>query len=86
MTVDQPSGGCTDGDHTCFRRVRNGVMSSTPPVRPQNRIDREGVDIGPDDRQLAALIRIAEALERLADGLESNHRGGRGVFDAGPGL
>lgn len=58
-------------------------MNSTPPDGPQNRGDHSVVDMGGDDRQLAALIRIAEALERLADDLESNHRGGRGVFDAG---
>lgn len=60
-------------------------MSSIPPDRPQNRIDRRAVDMSDEDRQVAALIRIAEALERLADDLESNHRGGRGVFDAGSG-
>ena len=53
------------------------------PNRSQNRIDQWVVDMSGDDRQLAALTRIAEALERLADDLESNHRGGRGVFDAG---
>lgn len=61
-------------------------MTSTSPDRSQNRIDRRVVDMSSDDRQLAALIRIAEALERLADDLETNHRGGRGVFDAGTGL
>jgi hypothetical protein len=58
-------------------------MTSTPPDRPPNRIDRGVVSIGGDDPQLAALTRIAEALERLADDLESNHRSGRGVFDGG---
>lgn len=58
-------------------------MTSTPPDGSQNRIDQRVVDMSVGDRQLAALTRIAEALERLADDLESNHRGGRGVFDAG---
>ena len=58
-------------------------MTSTPPDGSRNRIDQRVLDMGGDDRQLAALTRIAEALERLADDLESNHRGGRGVFDAG---
>lgn len=58
-------------------------MTSTPPNGSQNRIEQRVVDMGGDDRHLAALTRIAEALERLADDLESNHRGGRGVFDAG---
>ncbi len=58
-------------------------MPSAPPDGSENRFDQRVVDMGRDDRQLAALTRIAEALERLADDLESNHRGGRGVFDAG---
>lgn len=53
------------------------------PDKPGNRMDREVADLGGEDRQVAALTRIAEALERLADDVESNHRGGRGVFDAG---
>lgn len=61
-------------------------MTSTPPDTSQNGVDRSVVDVSGDNQQVAALIRIAEALERLADGLESNHRGGRGVFDAGPRL
>lgn len=36
-----------------------------------------------DQAQVAALIRIAQAIERLTEVIESNHRGGRGVFDAG---
>lgn len=60
-------------------------MHGISPHDPQSRVDRRVLDTGGDDRQLAALIRIAEALERLADDLETNHRGGRGVFDAGTG-
>ena len=58
-------------------------MTSTPPNGSRNRIDQRVVDMAGDDRQPAALTRIAEALERLADDLEHNHRGGRGVFDTG---
>jgi hypothetical protein len=49
-------------------------MPSTLPDGSQNRFDQGVVELGRDDRQLAALIRIAEAVERLADDLESNHR------------
>lgn len=82
MTADQPVERPPGGDHASVGDKRNWVMTSTPPERSHDRIDPRVIEMGGDDRQVAALTRIAEALERLADDLESNHRGGRGVFDA----